>query len=520
MGDEAHDGLAVPGQVVLAHEHPFALGTIAVDPATRQVTRGGRSETLEPRVMQVLVVLARAAGTIVTRDELIQRCWGGRIVGDDAVNRALSRIRQLANGIAGGSFGIETIAKVGYRLNGFVGSASTAASPPQHPSRSRRRLSRRAVLGATAAAAGATVITAGGLRLKSGYVANAESRQLYDHGAEAWLQGLVDSPSQAEAYFRRAVEADANAPQAWGALALATVARMESEPDDRVEGVGRRAVVAAERALQLDPDQPDARAALALAPGYFGRWSQSEHQLRDALSKRTPLSWFGFARLGTLYAQVGRWEDAIAAYRRASKLAPFQPMLPNLLAFALWGAGRFVEAEAESARSLQLWPRHPEVWLTRMALLTYGGKPEAAMAFADDPEFQPFGIAPVMEARRLTAQAIATREPGVVQRAEALALEPVSSDLGYVPAAVRLMSALGSADEAFELIDAYYFRRGRFAGAGAVPMNPFTRVRTDFLFLPPSSVLWNDPRFDQLTRAIGLDSYWRAESFLPQYRRA
>ena len=35
MGAIGHDGLAVPGHVDLAHEPPFALGTVSVEPATR-----------------------------------------------------------------------------------------------------------------------------------------------------------------------------------------------------------------------------------------------------------------------------------------------------------------------------------------------------------------------------------------------------------------------------------------------------------------------------------------------------
>ena len=67
-------------------------------------------------MLQVLVALARAGGAIVTRDELTTRCWDGRVVGEDAINRALSRIRHVAAGIGEGSFKVETIAKVGYRL--------------------------------------------------------------------------------------------------------------------------------------------------------------------------------------------------------------------------------------------------------------------------------------------------------------------------------------------------------------------------------------------------------------------
>lgn len=113
MGEDKHDGLAIPGQIVLAHEPPFTIGRLRVEPSTRQVVSDGSSETLEPRVMQVLVALGRANGGIVTRDELIDWCWGGRIVGEDAINRAIFRLRQVAAEIGDGSFGVETITKVG-----------------------------------------------------------------------------------------------------------------------------------------------------------------------------------------------------------------------------------------------------------------------------------------------------------------------------------------------------------------------------------------------------------------------
>jgi tetratricopeptide (TPR) repeat protein len=76
--------------------------------------------------MQVLVVLAEANGAIVTRDELIERCWDGRIVGDNAIHRIVSRLRQVAAGFGEGSFEIETIARVGYRLLAERNGASPA----------------------------------------------------------------------------------------------------------------------------------------------------------------------------------------------------------------------------------------------------------------------------------------------------------------------------------------------------------------------------------------------------------
>lgn len=53
----------------LARTAPFRLGALHVDPPRRRVSTG---ETLEPRVMQVLVALSRANGAVVSRDELVR----------------------------------------------------------------------------------------------------------------------------------------------------------------------------------------------------------------------------------------------------------------------------------------------------------------------------------------------------------------------------------------------------------------------------------------------------------------
>ena len=101
----------------LARAEPFRLGALEVDPPRRRVSTG---ETLEPRVMQVLVALARANGAVVSRDELIRTCWDGRIVGEDSITRVIGRLRKLAEEQGGGAFAIETVPKVGYRLAGTV----------------------------------------------------------------------------------------------------------------------------------------------------------------------------------------------------------------------------------------------------------------------------------------------------------------------------------------------------------------------------------------------------------------
>ena len=99
----------------LAGEPGFVLGGLEVRPATREVVGAGGAEVLEPRLMQVLVVLAGRRGQVVSRRELIDGCWGGAAVGDDAINRCIQGLRRL--GGTHGGFSILTVPRVGYRLD-------------------------------------------------------------------------------------------------------------------------------------------------------------------------------------------------------------------------------------------------------------------------------------------------------------------------------------------------------------------------------------------------------------------
>jgi DNA-binding winged helix-turn-helix (wHTH) protein len=130
-----------PNSIDLAREADFSLGTLRIRPSLRQVEAASESETLEPRVMQVLVALSRRRGEVVSRDDLIAQCWDGRIVGEDAISRAIARVRKL--GEARGAFQVETIPRVGYRLTGTTaGDEATpdVASPQTSKALSRRRI--------------------------------------------------------------------------------------------------------------------------------------------------------------------------------------------------------------------------------------------------------------------------------------------------------------------------------------------------------------------------------------------
>ncbi|HEY3889995.1 MAG TPA: winged helix-turn-helix domain-containing protein [Caulobacteraceae bacterium] len=127
---QAVEPTAASAPIRLAREPHFRLGALLIKPSLLEVSTGPRRRMLEPRVMQVLVALARMDGQVVTRDELIEACWAGRIVGEDAINRCIGRLRRLAETFEGG-FSIETVPRVGYRLNAAAaGEPATLPRPP------------------------------------------------------------------------------------------------------------------------------------------------------------------------------------------------------------------------------------------------------------------------------------------------------------------------------------------------------------------------------------------------------
>ena len=521
MGAIGHDGLAVPGKVDLAHEPAFTLGGITIHPPTRQVVGRDVQQSVEPRVMQVLVALALAKGGIVTRDELTSWCWDGRIVGEDAINRTLSRIRQIAAGIGEGSFRIETIAKVGYRL--IASDIDERLADPLLISSDARSddkngISRRQWVAGTITA---SAVALGGVAWwRSAYRPTPEAAEFYRKGVEARSVGLVGTGDQATAYFRQAVRADPDYAEAWGALARQLAGQIGDSGDKALDRNFAEVRSAAERALTLDPNQADAAGALAAVQPVFRSWRRFENGLLR-VTRDHPGQHQATIKLGFFYSYVARWDDSIARFVEAQRAMPVMPGTSGLLVLAYWAAGRLEEAEAESIAALERWPRFHGTWFSRMVLLTYGGRPEQAVAFAQNPDYHPSGASAesTVALRLATAKALMSRNAAELALVRDRLLGGVKAEILNVPQAVRFFSALEERDVIFELLDAYFYRRGRFAAAGLKPIHPLSRISTDFLFHPTSRLLWNDPRFAAITRDIGLDDYWRTVGFVPVHRR-
>ncbi|MGQ0384836.1 MAG: winged helix-turn-helix domain-containing protein [Gammaproteobacteria bacterium] len=78
--------------------------------------QGERSVALEPKTMGVLLCLAQHAPGVVTREQLIDEVWNGRIVSDEVLSRAISLLRSGLEDDPQEPRFIRTIPRIGYEL--------------------------------------------------------------------------------------------------------------------------------------------------------------------------------------------------------------------------------------------------------------------------------------------------------------------------------------------------------------------------------------------------------------------
>ena len=95
----------------------FLLGDWRVDVATRRLSRGDETVTLEPRPMAVLLALCRQPGVVISAEQLLEDCWpDAPAQGDNPVHKGVAVLRRALRDSATEPVYLETIRKQGYRL--------------------------------------------------------------------------------------------------------------------------------------------------------------------------------------------------------------------------------------------------------------------------------------------------------------------------------------------------------------------------------------------------------------------
>jgi tetratricopeptide (TPR) repeat protein len=473
--------------------------------------------------MRVLVAFGSTPGTVLSRDDLIELCWDGTIVGDNAIDRVISRLRHVLDDLAGGAVRLETITKVGFRLV-CERSAAEAASTPEpvaEPSAKAedpfwtRTMARRAVAGGIALLGGGALAYATWDN-SARHTPDPRALDLFRRGQLLLKSWELGSIRQAIAFNKQAVAIDPDYADAWGTLAIAYIHGLDGLTPEAKAAYPRLVRSAAERALALDPNQPEAHFALAIPYPHYRHWLDHEQRLRP-LVHRFAGYWYGHTQLGIVLTEVGRFEEAIVSFRRAQKIDPMVPITWGRLAYALQEAGRDQEADLVLAEALERWPEHVNLWITRSSSFIEGRRFAEAIAFSRDSAHRPIRLPGYLwRSNEEVATAMAT---GVgTEKVVALFRDEMFAK-GYVEEVpISWLAGLGAVELAFDALEAY-FLGGNLVGKHYPPPGPLDRRPTFQLFGTYMLEQRQHPRFKALLERTGLEAYWRKSDNQPDFRR-
>ena len=95
---------------------PFRVGEWLAEPMANRLTSGDDVRRVEPKVMEVLALMASQPGETVTKDQFMAEVWTGTVVTDDVLARCISELRKALGDSARRPTYVETIRKRGYAL--------------------------------------------------------------------------------------------------------------------------------------------------------------------------------------------------------------------------------------------------------------------------------------------------------------------------------------------------------------------------------------------------------------------
>lgn len=94
----------------------LSFADCTIDTDRRILTRGGSAAHVEPQVFELLLLLVERAGSVVTRDEIVDRVWSGRIVSEATISARISAARAAVGDSGKQQAVIRTVTRVGLEL--------------------------------------------------------------------------------------------------------------------------------------------------------------------------------------------------------------------------------------------------------------------------------------------------------------------------------------------------------------------------------------------------------------------
>ena len=98
----------------------FHFSDHVLDVELRELTRGGESVAVEPQVFDLLVHLIENRDHVVTKDDLIETVWDGRIVSESTLTSRINAARRAVGDSGKDQIMIRTLARKGFRFVGDV----------------------------------------------------------------------------------------------------------------------------------------------------------------------------------------------------------------------------------------------------------------------------------------------------------------------------------------------------------------------------------------------------------------
>lgn len=335
------------------------------------------------------------------------------------------------------------------------------------------------------------------------FAAATYPRALADPVMSDYLQycqnnGLVEhQPTRALDFAHKVVAAAPDFSWGWSAVANASMLAAVADPTaadaraQRAEGLE-----AANKALQLDPTNSEALGDRSLMLD-FADLAGREQLLRQALAARPQSCGCEHFVYGNLLREVGRFEEAIVQFRRATELNPLDADLQWGLADALLVTGRPAEARPhlDLARDLAKDADYAASLVLAEALLT--GDLAGALGILRDPLY---GLSKGESAALIAGfEALQSHDPQAKARAIRLLTGTRFGADGAVSS--NLLAALGANEAALKAVSE--------AAADQV------WSARSWLFYPTMAPALRDPGFPALAQRLGLMPYWETTHTRP-----
>jgi DNA-binding winged helix-turn-helix (wHTH) protein len=111
------------------HSGPHRFGDFVLDVAAYELRRGGRRVRVERQPMDLLILLVRQRGQLVSRSQIVEALWPKDVFVDveNGVNTAMRKLRQALRDAPDAPRFIETVPGKGYR---FIAAVETLPQPP------------------------------------------------------------------------------------------------------------------------------------------------------------------------------------------------------------------------------------------------------------------------------------------------------------------------------------------------------------------------------------------------------